>query len=288
MACNPCNMTETPEAAAAPQKPASPRLQKHTNFRSELLGNQRDLIVYLPPEYLQNEQQRFPVFYLHDGQNLFDGTTSYVPGMDWQVDETADALIEAKLVEPVIIVGIYNTGEQRIDEYTPTHDAKLGGGHADLYGRMLVEEVMPFINSHYRTLQDPMHTGTGGSSLGGLVSLFLGFTYPNVFGKIAALSPSVWCNNKAILGLVAEATPKPRLTIWLDIGTRESATAVDDTEQLRDALLAKGWELGNDLHFVEASGALHNEAAWARRVGPMLEYLFPEDSSSAKPPGEGP
>src|SRR5262249_24611175 len=125
-------------------------------------------------------------------------------------------------------------------------------------------------------------TGTGGSSLGGLVSLYLGFTYPNVFGKIAALSPSVWWNQKAILRLVAESTPKPRLKIWLDIGTRESATAVDDTEQLRDALLAKGWELGNDLHFIEARDARHDEAAWARRVGPMLEYLFPVDSSSTR------
>ncbi len=198
--------------------------------------------------------------------------------MDWQVDETADALIEAKQVEPVIIVGIYNTGEQRIDEYTPTPDAKLGGGHADLYGRMLVEEVMPFINASYRTLNDPMHTGTGGSSLGGLVSLYLGFTYPDVFSKIAALSPSVWWNQKAILDVVVQSTPKPRLKIWLDIGTRESATGLADTEQLRDALLEKGWELGNDLHFVEARGARHNEAAWARRVGPMLEYLFPVDA----------
>ena len=277
MAGNPC-MTDSYETAL--QKPASRRLQKHEKFRSGLLGNERDLIVYLPEEYLENEQKRFPVFYLHDGQNLFDGTTSYVPGMDWQVDETADKLIQDKVVEPVIIVGIYNTGEQRIDEYTPTHDDKLGGGHANLYGRMLVEEVVPFINSHYRTLQDPMQTGTGGSSLGGLVSLYLGFTYPNVFGKIAALSPSVWWNNKAILSVVAETTPKPRLKIWLDIGTRESATAVVDTEQLRDALLKKGWELNNDLHFVEARGARHNEAAWARRVGPMLEYLFPADSAA--------
>jgi predicted alpha/beta superfamily hydrolase len=125
-----------------------------------------------------------------------------------------------------------------------------------------------------------MQTGTGGSSLGGLVSLYLGFTYPNMFGKVAALSPSVWWNNKAILDVVAEATPKPRLKIWLDIGTRESATAVDDTEQLRDALLEKGWELDNDLHFREARGARHNEAAWAKRVGPMLEYLFPAGSSA--------
>jgi predicted alpha/beta superfamily hydrolase len=274
MVCNPYSMTKSSEAAA-PLKAASPRLHKHEQFGSKLLSNQRDLIVYLPSEYLENERRRFPVFYLHDGQNLFDGTTSYIRGMDWHVDDTADALIEAKLVEPVIIVGIYNTGEHRLQEYTPTPDAKLGGGQANLYGRMLVEEVRPFINSHYRTLQDPMHTGTGGSSLGGLVSLYLGFTYPHVFGKVAALSPSVWWNQKAILRLVAEGTPKPRLKIWLDIGTRESATAVADTEDLRDVLLEKGWALGSDLHFTEARGEPHNEAAWAKRVGPMLEYLFP-------------
>jgi len=110
--------------------------------------------------------------------------------------------------------------------------------------------------------------------------MYLGLTYPHIFGKVAALSPSVWWNSKAILQLVAEATPKPRLKIWLDIGTREKPGAVADTEQLRDALLSKGWSLKEDLHFLKATGARHDEASWAERVGPMLEYLFPAAISS--------
>jgi predicted alpha/beta superfamily hydrolase len=275
MPSNADNLTNPSQTAAVLESASPVRLCKHEKFRSRFLSNERDLIVYLPPEYLEQERRRFPVFYLHDGQNLFDGTTSYIPGMDWRVDETADELITNRLVEPLIIVGIYNTGEHRLKEYTPTEDAKLGGGNANLYGRMLVEEIKPLINARYRTLDDPMHTGTGGSSLGGLASLYLGFTYPHVFGKVAALSPSVWWNKKAILRIVSEAAPKPRLKIWLDIGTRESPTAVSDTERLRDLLLNKGWTLGGDLHFCEVRGARHNEAAWAERVGPMLEYLFP-------------
>ena len=89
-------------------------------------------------------------------------------------------------------MGIFNTGEHRIEEYTPTRDRKLGGGHAELYGRMLVEELKPFIESRYRTLSGPTNTGLGGSSLGGLATVYLGFTYPEVFGKLAVLSPSVW------------------------------------------------------------------------------------------------
>ena len=275
-----CSPTDMPQTAALLEGAAPGRLHKHEKFSSQFLPYPRDLIVYLPPEYLQDESRRFPVFYLHDGQNLFDPATSFIPGMDWRVDETADALIAAHHIEPLIIVGIYNTGDHRIEEYTPTPDAKFGGGHADLYGRMLASEIKPFIDTRYRTLQDPMHTGTGGSSLGGLVSMYLGLTYPHIFGKVAALSPSVWWNSKAILQLVAETTPKPRLKIWLDIGTREKPGAVADTEQLRDALLSKGWSLKEDLHFLKATGARHDEASWAERVGPMLEYLFPAAISS--------
>src|SRR5262249_36659149 len=155
----------------------------------------RDIIVYVPAEYDPASGRRYPVLYLQDGQNLFDPATAYVRDSDWRVDQTADKLIDEQVIEPLIIVGIYNTGERRIDEYTPTADASLGGGSAGLYGRMLVEEIKPFIEANYSTLTDPSNTAIGGSSLGGLVSLYLGFAYPDVFGKVAALSPSVWWNN---------------------------------------------------------------------------------------------
>jgi predicted alpha/beta superfamily hydrolase len=255
----------------------APQLVRHEAFTSQFLDQKRDLIVYLPPEYYAeaNADRRYPVMYLHDGQNLFDPETAYIPGQDWKVNETADRLVAEGAIEPMIIVGIYNTGKQRINEYTPTKDKKLGGGHAVAYGRMLVEELKPFVDGEYRTMSDPSRTGLGGSSLGGLVTLYLGILYPHVFGRLAVLSPSVWWNNKVILDYVAEAVPKPRLKIWLDIGTKEDPRAVQNAEMLRDVLVKKGWQLGVDLQFTEAEGAEHNETAWAMRVEPMLRFLFP-------------
>jgi enterochelin esterase-like enzyme len=240
-----------------------------------LLRNQRDLIVYLPPGYHEQPQRRFPVLFLHDGQNLFDGATSFIPGMDWHVGQTADYCIQAGLVQPLIIVGIYNAGKQRLGEYTPTRMPKLGGGRANRYAKFLLEEVRPFLLSNYRVLSGAENTGIGGSSLGGLVSLYLGLRLPHVFGKIAALSPSVWWNQRVILRFADAAPVDPLPRIWLDIGTREGGRIVEDVERFRDILLTKGWRLGRDLQYQRVEGAEHNEAAWAQRVAPFLQFLFP-------------
>jgi predicted alpha/beta superfamily hydrolase len=253
---------------------SGPNLRKHEGFRSRFLRNQRDLIVYLPPGYDDQHGRRFPVLYLHDGQNLFDGATSFIPGMDWHVGQTADQCIDSGAVEPLIIVGMYNT-KARIREYTPTHVPRLGGGRADRYAKFLIEEVKPFIEREYHTLSGPEKTGIGGSSLGGLVSLYLGLRLPEAFGKIAALSPSVWWNQGVMHRFAEAASVNPRPAIWLDIGTREGPRIVQDVEHFRDVLLQKGWQLGRDLHYQRVEGAEHNEAAWAQRVGPFLQFLYP-------------
>ena len=250
------------------------QLRKHDNFRSRFLRNQRDLIVYLPPGYDEQQGRRFPVLYLHDGQNLFDGATAF-NGQDWHIGQTADYAISAGLVEPLIIVGIYNTGKARIREYTPTKVPKFGGGRADRYAKFLIEEVKPFVDRDYRTQSEPWRTGIGGSSLGGLVSIYVGLKFSNIFGKIAALSPSVWWNQRIILRFASAAPVEPRPRIWLDIGTREGPRIVDDVEKFRDVLLQKGWQPDRDLHYERVEGAEHNEAAWAARVGPFLQFLFP-------------
>jgi len=254
---------------------SSPNLIKHEQFASRYLRNQRDLIVYLPPSYGAQPQRHFPVLYLHDGQNLFDGATSFIPGMDWHIGQTADQWIQEGRVEPIIIVGIYNAGKQRIREYTPTRAPKLGGGSANRYAKFLLEEVRPFINMAYRALDGSENTGIGGSSLGGLVSLYVGLRQPQIFGKIAALSPSVWWNERVILRFAAAAPVQPLPRIWLDIGTREGPRIVDDVERFRDILIRKGWQPDRDLHYQRVEGAEHNEAAWAQRVGPFLRFLFP-------------
>jgi predicted alpha/beta superfamily hydrolase len=251
------------------------------SFHSKLLNNDRNIIVYLPPDYATNKSRRYSVLYLNDGQNLFDGATSFIPGQEWRVDETAQRLITTGKIEPLIIVGIYNT-KDRIDEYTPAADAKYKlGGKADLYGRMLVEELKPFIDAEYRTRKDAGNTGLGGSSLGGLVSLYLALKYPAVFGRVAVVSPSVWFANKQIVHHVEAFRKRPGVRIWLDTGTKEGRTAeeaqqtVNDARLLKETLVKKGWKVRKDLNYLEAEGAEHNEAAWAARVASILTFLFP-------------
>ena len=251
------------------------QLRRHEKFRSKFLRNQRSLVVYLPPGYDEQPQRRFPVLYLHDGQNLFDGSTSFIQGQDWHVGPTADAEINAGRVEPLVIVGIYNTGKARIREYTPTRVPRLGGGRADRYGKFLLEEVTPFLHREYRVEGGPGRTGIGGSSLGGLVSLYLGMSRSDVFGKIAALSPSVWWNQRVIHKFAESVPLHARPKIWLDIGTREGSRIVEDVERYRDVLLHRGWQYERDLHYERVEGAEHNELAWAQRVAPFLRFLYP-------------
>lgn len=258
-------------------------IRAHKNFHSNILNNVRDVLVYLPPGYESTKTRHYSVLYLHDGQNLFDGATAFISGQEWQVDETAQRLIGAGKIEPLIIVGINNAGKDRIDEYTPAPDPKYKmGGKADLYGRMMVEELKPFIDSRYRTKRDADHTGLGGSSLGGLVSMYLALKYPAVFGRTAAVSPSVWFANKQILHYVEALRKKPKVRIWMDMGTKEGQSSdeaqqtINDARLLQEALVKKGWKLGRDLKYFEAEGAEHNERAWAQRVEPILTFLFPQ------------
>lgn len=260
----------------------------HSSFHSRFLAQNRDVIVYLPPGYKRSKTKRYPVLYMHDGQNLFDGATSFIPGKEWQVDETAQRLIKSQVIEPLIIVGIYNTGLDRVDEYTPTRDeGRKMGGKADLYAKMIIEELKPFIDSQYRTLSDSKHTGLAGSSLGGLVTLYIGLKYPSVFSKLAVLSPSAWWDNRVITRSVQSLNSKLPLRIWLDIGTNEGkdGDAAREVSLLRDALLEKGWTHGLDFLYLEVEGGVHDEAAWAARVGPMLSFLFPkqEGTRSTRP-----
>jgi len=244
-------------------------------FHSEILPDDRAVSVYLPPQYLEQGDRRFPVFYLQDGQNLFDGRTSYIAGKTWNANTTADWLAENGEIEPVILVGVANTGLRRMAEYTPTRDYRMGGGEGRSYGRLLIEELKPLIDRSYRTLPDAENTGLGGSSLGGLVSLYLGFAHPAVFGKIAVMSPSLWWDHRSILNAIEQQAVKPELRIWLDMGTAEGIRHLRDAELLERLLVKRGWKMGVDLAYVEAEGAVHDERAWSARFGDVLRFLFP-------------
>jgi predicted alpha/beta superfamily hydrolase/GNAT superfamily N-acetyltransferase len=190
----------------------------HKAFASRFLKNPRDVLVYLPPGYNTSRVLSYPVLYMHDGQNLFDSATAF-GGNEWGLDETAERMIEAGEIQPLIIVGIYNTGFERMAEYTHVKDRRGRGGHARAYGNFIVSELKPFIDDEYRTLSGPSNTGMGGSSLGALVSLYFGLRHPGIFGKLMIMSPSVWWSNGAILKEVSRLKHKLPQKIWLDIGT---------------------------------------------------------------------
>lgn len=263
-----------------PRHTLTGNIHRHRQFPSRTLGNRRDILVYLPPGYRRFLRRRYPVFYLQDGQNLFDAATAFA-GVEWGVDETAQRLIRRKLIEPIIIVAVANTGPDRIHEYAPTRaiiDSKAkrkkrSRGLARKYGKFLIRELKPFIDSKYRTKAEAEFTGLGGSSLGGLLVMALGLWFPNVFSRLAVMSPSVWWDDEVIVRGVLALEKKLPLRIWLDTGTAEPGW--ERARNLCAALVERGWNLHDDLEYHEIEGADHSEASWAARVDPMLRFLYP-------------
>jgi predicted alpha/beta superfamily hydrolase len=263
-----------------PKHTLTGNIKRHRAFPSKVLGNRREVLVYLPPGYRRFSRKDYPVLYLHDGQNVFDAATAFA-GVEWGVDETAERLIQKKLIEPLIIVAVANTGEERIHEYAPTGgviDArakrkKRSRGLARVYGHFLMNELKPFIDRKYRTKREAAFTGLGGSSLGGLATLAIGILYPHAFSRLIVMSPSIWWDDFAIYRLVDSIEQKPPLKIWLDTGTAEPGW--EQACELRNRLIGKDWKLLDDLQYLEVKGADHSEAAWARRIEPALRFLFP-------------
>lgn len=253
----------------------------HHDVTSQFVPHGRTVSVYLPPGYDLDPTRRFPVLYLHDGQNLFDAHTSFA-GVPWASDETAERCIRAGECEPVILVGVANTRE-RIHEYGPR---RCGRGRAEDisrgYGRFLVEEVKPFIDRTYRTQPGPAHTGVGGASMGGLISLHLAKWYPGVFGKCAAMSPSLWWDREYFLRNVeVNAAWLRECRVWLDMGGREGVTkagmaaGVRRTRRLAKLLKRHERLEGRDYRYLEVPKGEHNEAAWGGRFDQVLRFLFP-------------
>ncbi|HSR98210.1 MAG TPA: alpha/beta hydrolase-fold protein [Kofleriaceae bacterium] len=251
--------------------PSSGRLVKVTRFSSPQLGNSRTLVIYLPPSYDENPLKRYPVLYMHDGQNLFEAATSAF-GTEWQVDENIDASIAAGRMDEVIVVGVSNTAN-RIWEYTPCCDADYGGGGADTYERFLIDTVKPYIDQNLRTLPGKETTAVMGSSLGGLLSFYLARRNPTVFSKAGCLSSSFWWNNEALTVQVEQSAAHVPVKLYLDAGT--SNDGLPQTTRMDQALVADGYAQGLDVDFYTAQGGSHNEASWAARVRIPLEWLFP-------------
>jgi predicted alpha/beta superfamily hydrolase len=271
-------MINDPSRSAMARHTLTGNIKQHHAFPSKVLGNCRDVLVYLPPGYSRFSRKRYPVLYMHDGQNVFDATTAFA-GVEWGVDETAERLIRGGAIEPLIIVAVANMGEDRIHEYAPTRGAidskrkKRSRGLARLYAEFLIEELKPYIDKKYPTRREAEFTGLGGSSLGGLVTLAIGILYPHVFTRLMVMSPSIWWDDFAIYRLIDSIQQKPPLKIWLDTGTAEPGW--QQARELRNRLGEKDWKTHRDLEYMEAAKANHTEAAWAARVEPALRFLFP-------------
>jgi predicted alpha/beta superfamily hydrolase len=256
--------------------PAAGTLKKITGFHSPQFNNSRTLILYLPPSYYENPLKRYPVLYAHDGQNLFEAATAF-GGKEWRMDETSNQLIGSGLMDEVIIVGIHNTGSNRIYEYTPCCDAAYGGGGADQYLNFMANTVKPYIDANYRTINRRENTATMGSSLGGLLSFYAGRRRSDVFSKVAGMSSSFWWNNEALTLEVINYSGKVPAKFYIDAGTVNDG--LPQTTSMRDALVSDGYVQGVDLYYHVAQGAGHNETSWAARLDIPLKYLFPWQST---------
>jgi len=238
----------------------------HKNFVQPGLKS-RDIFVWLPPDYETNLNKHYPVFYMHDGQNLVDPRTSNT-FIDWQVDEVADSLIRAEKIEPFIIVGINNT-DDRGTEYSNTPLGKR-------YIKLIVEKIKPFIDKSYRTLPDPKHTAIGGSSMGGLISMICAWEFPDVFSKAACFSPAFMFQDFDYTKVIQQGkSPKKNLLIYIDNGGKGLETMLQPgVDRMVDILKSKGYKEGEDLFIFIDKNAEHNEAAWSKRVWKPMEIFF--------------
>jgi len=239
-----------------------------TSIEIPQLGRKRTIRMYFPPNY--SSGNRFPVIYMHDGQNLFDDATSF--SGEWKVDEILDSLYKYHHFS-CIVVGVYNGESQRLNEYSPWHNDSLNiGGDGDKYAKFIVKTLKPFIDSHYRTLTDRENTVIMGSSMGGLMALYMALEYPDVFGKAGLFSPSLWLSPKAF-EMIQNYKQKKLQKFYLLSGAKEGALSVFNTLKADSLLRSTGFD-ENYLKCKIAQDGQHNEWFWSREFGNAIRFLF--------------
>ncbi len=257
---------------------------------SRMFRNKRMLRVWVPAGYHlpENSGRRYPVFYLNDGQNLFESATSFT-GVEWQVGATAGRMIREGLIPPMIFVGIDNARVERSKEYLPYRSLNppVLRPRGRRYPEFLLKEVMPFVGGRYRVLKGPEHTGLGGSSLGGLITLYVTLVLPGVFGYVLLESPSLWVANRQILRDCRGVHEWPK-KVFVGVGTREvgrddkDLETVENVRELERLLRRRGLD-ERRLRVEIADGATHSEGAWAARFPDALGFFFtnPSEPESA-------
>jgi len=241
-----------------------------STFNIPQLNQDRRVWVYLPPGY-ENSTESYPVLYMHDGQNLFDDSTSF--SGEWNVDETLNKLfIEEGL--KLIVVGVDNGGDNRLNEYTPWNNLTYGGGHGEAYVDFLVKTLKPHIDTNYRTKKNKEHTAIIGSSLGGLISHYAALKHPDVYGKVGVFSPSFWFSDQSY----EFAKQRSRLNsakMYFLAGDNESPSMVPNMEKMLDEMVASGFEAKNIQKKIVVGGQ-HNEKLWSENFEETILWLFPE------------
>jgi predicted alpha/beta superfamily hydrolase len=230
------------------------------------LDRERTVRVLLPKDY-GNTNRSYPVLYMQDGQNLFEPETAF-GGRDWQIPAT---LFKQPLRRQAIIVGIDNGESDRLNEYAPYKNPKMGGGEADLYCKFIVNTLKPFINDNYRTLTDRENTGIAGSSMGGLCAYYAGLAYGNVFGKVGVLSPSIWFNPTVIQ--LAENNPYDKSRFFV-VGSKTEMRGMEAALQSVYDAFKKGGFSDEQIQVAVRDRGKHNEFFWKLEFKKMFEYLF--------------
>ncbi len=214
----------------------------------------------------------WPLLILHDGQNLFDADRAHRPGHTWQVAETVATLVEEGRIPPMVVAGIDHAGEQRIIEMTPTEGNHPGAGQSTRYGRFVVEELVPFIEAEYGLDVSSGNLAMGGSSLGGLVTLAIAQQYPSRFGRLLAMSPSLWWDDAVMLKRMRRQPLAPDTRIWLDVGLKEGRQTATLVRRLR-RMLTDQLDAGN-VNGIDDPVGDHSEDRWASRLPDALAWLF--------------
>ena len=235
------------------QSTASKNVTKFT-IEAPQLNTHKKIWVYLPEKY-NNSESTYPVFYMHDAQNLFDAKTSYVG--EWKVDEYLDSITKNE----VIVIGIEHGNEKRIEELTPFPNKKYGGGNGDNYLLFIKNTLKPHIDISYRTKPEAKYTTIIGSSLGGLISYYAALKYPNTFGKAGVFSPSFWFSDE-IIDFTQNTNLETHPKLYFLIGSDEGKEVISDMENIISLLIQKGFPKYQIKKEV-INGGKHNEAFWS-------------------------
>lgn len=230
----------------------------------------RPVWLHLPPGYDASRPAPYPLLLLHDGQNL-SASRPEAWGGSWRVDETVDRLVAAGTMPPIVVAGVDHANADRIREMSPPQMLPWFGGPARQYEEAILDRIIPGLSNDLNVRPDTAGLGLGGSSMGGLATLWLAARHPGRFDRLIVMSPSVWVRHRAILRLLRSKPIDSGARIWLSAGRHEGETVITDARAVRDRLQSGG---ARDLHYVEDADGHHAEESWGRQFAHALSWLY--------------